>query len=55
MLIKSLLFVLILTFSGCVDAYTGLQIAEVGISIGLDLHEYADEKRAELKRIKDAD
>ena len=43
-----------LLFSGCVSFQTGLQIAEFGVKVGFDIHNYADAKRAEAKEIVDA-
>ena len=52
---KGLLLVLIsLLFSGCVSVTTGLQIAEFGVKVGFDIHNYAEAKRAEAKEIVDA-
>lgn len=38
-------------FSGCVSVTTGLQLAEFGVKIGFDIHNYADKKREEAKAI----
>ena len=55
MITKGTLLVLIsLLFSGCVSVTTGLQIAEFGVKVGFDIHNYADAKRAEAKEIVDA-
>ena len=43
-----------LLFSGCVSITTGLQLAEFGVKVGFDIHNYADAKRAEAKEILDA-
>ena len=52
---KGLLLILIsLLFSGCVSVTTGLQLAEFGVKVGFDIHNYADAKRAEAKEIVDA-
>ena len=40
--------------SGCVSVTTGLQLAEFGVKVGFDIHNYAEEKRAEAKEILDA-
>lgn len=48
----SLLIVFFL-FSGCVSITTGLQLAEFGVKIGFDIHNYAEAKRAEAKEIVD--
>lgn len=45
---------LLLFFSGCVSVTTGLQLAEFGVKVGFDIHNYMDEKRAEAKGIVDA-
>ena len=52
---RGMLIVLIAVFfSGCVSVTTGLQIAEFGVKVGFDIHNYADAKRAEAKEIMDA-
>ena len=43
-----------LLFSGCVSFQTGLQLAEFGVKAGFQIHNYAEEKRAEAKEILDA-
>ena len=48
----SLLIVFFL-FSGCVSITTGLQLAEFGVKVGFDIHNYAEAKRAEAKEIVD--
>ena len=40
-----------LMFSGCVSVTTGLQLAEFGVKVGFDIHNYADKKREEAKAI----
>ena len=40
-------------FSGCVSFQTGLQLAEFGVKVGFDIHNYAEAKRAEAKEIVD--
>ena len=42
-----------LLFSGCVSVTTGLQIAEFGVKVGFDIHNYAEKKRAEAKEFLD--
>ena len=37
--------------SGCVSVTTGLQLAEFGVKVGFDIHNYAEKKRAEAKEI----
>ena len=55
MIIKSMLLLLIsLLLSGCVSITTGLQLADFGVKMGFQIHNYADEKRAEAKEILDA-
>ena len=52
---KGLLLILIsLLFSGCVSVTTGLQLADFGVKVGFDIHNYAEAKRAEAKEIVDA-
>ena len=53
MRIVSLLSVLVL-FSGCVSFHTGLQLAQFGVNVGFDIHNYVDEKKQEAKEIVDA-
>jgi len=42
-----------LLFSGCVSFTTGLQLAEFGVKVGFDIHNYAEAKRNEAKEIVD--
>ena len=42
-----------LLFSGCVSFQTGLQLAQFGVNVGFDIHNYAEAKRAEAKDIVD--
>ena len=42
---------LCLLFSGCVSFQTGLQLAEFGVKVGFDIHNYVEEKREEAKEI----
>ena len=42
---------LCLLFSGCVSVTTGLQLAEFGVKVGFDIHNYAEKKREEAKEI----
>lgn len=44
---------LVLLFSGCVSVETGLKVAEFGVRVGFDIHNYAEEKRKEAKEILD--
>lgn len=51
---KGLLLILIsLLFSGCVSVTTGLQLAEFGVKVGFDIHNYAEAKRNEAKELVD--
>ena len=51
---KGLLLISIsLLFSGCVSITTGLQLAEFGVKVGFDIHNYAEAKREEAKEIVD--
>ena len=55
MITKGTLLILIsLLFSGCVSVTTGLQLADFGVKVGFDIHNYAEAKRAEVKEIVDA-
>ena len=45
---------LCLLFSGCVSFQTGLQLAEFGVKVGFDIHNYVADKKAEAKEIADA-
>ena len=51
---KLILLLLALNFSGCVSVTTGLQLAEFGVKVGFDIHNYAEAKRNEAKEIVDA-
>ena len=54
MITKGTLLVLIsLLFSGCVSVTTGLQLADFGVKVGFDIHNYAEKKRAEAKEFLD--
>ena len=48
-----ILLLLVLSFSGCVSVETGLKVAEFGVRVGFDIHNYAEEKRKEAKEILD--
>ena len=52
MRIVSLLIWCIL-FSGCVSFQTGLQLAQFGVNVGFDIHNYVEAKREEAKEIVD--
>lgn len=52
MRIVSLLLISLL-FSGCVSITTGLQLADFGVKVGFDIHNYAEKKRAEAKELVD--
>ena len=45
---------LVLFFSGCVSVTTGLQLAEFGVKVGFDIHNYVEAKKEEAKEIADA-
>ena len=40
-----------LLFSGCVSFQTGLQLAEFGVKVGFDIHNYVADKKEEAKEI----
>ena len=42
---------LCLLFSGCVSVTTGLQLAEFGVKVGFDIHNYVEAKKEEAKEI----
>ena len=50
MRIVSLLSALVL-FSGCVSFQTGLQLAQFGVNVGFDIHDYVEGKKEESKQI----
>lgn len=50
----SLLLTLVL-FSGCVSFQTGLQLAEFGVKVGFDIHNYVEAKKEEAKEIASDD
>ena len=52
MRIVSLLLISLL-FSGCISVSTGLQLADFGVKVGFDIHNYAEKKRAEAKELVD--
>ena len=41
--------------SGCVSVTTGLQLAEFGVKVGFDIHNYAEKKREEVKELASDD
>ena len=43
-----------LFFSGCVSVTTGLQLAQFGVNVGFDIHNYVEAKKDEAKEIADA-
>ena len=51
---KLILLLLALSFSGCVSFQTGLQLAEFGVKVGFDIHNYVEDKKEEAKEIVDA-
>ena len=40
-------------FSGCVSVEAGLKLAELGVKVGFDIHNYVEDKKAEAKEIVD--
>ena len=50
---KLILLLLALSFSGCVSFQTGLQLAEFGVKVGFDIHNYVEAKKEEAKEIVD--
>ena len=52
MRIVSLLLICLL-FSGCISVSTGLQLADFGVKVGFDIHNYVEKKREEAKEIVD--
>ena len=42
---------LCLLFSGCVSFQTGLQLAQFGVNVGFDIHNYVEAKKEESKQI----
>lgn len=51
--VTSLLLTLML-FSGCVSVEAGLKLAELGVKVGFDIHNYVEDKKQEAKEIVDA-
>ena len=51
---NTLLLLISLVFSGCVSFQTGLQLAQFGVNVGFDIHNYIDDKKQEAKEIVDA-
>ena len=51
---KLILLLLVISFSGCVSVTTGLQLAEFGVKVGFDIHNYVADKKAEAKEMSDA-
>jgi len=45
--------VILIMFTGCLSVTTGLKLAEFGVSVGFQVHDYAESKRAEAKVILD--
>lgn len=45
---------LCLFFSGCVSVTTGLQLAQFGVKVGFDVHNYIEDKKEKAKEILDA-
>ena len=42
-------------FSGCVSFQTGLRLAEFGVKVGFDIHNYVEAKREESKQIQESE
>lgn len=42
---------LALFLSGCVSFQTGLQLAQFGVNVGFDIHNYVEAKKEESKQI----
>ena len=40
-----------LLFSGCVSFQTGLQLAQFGVNVWFDIHNYVEAKKEESKQI----
>ena len=56
MRIRSLFILSIpLLFSGCVSVTTGLQLAEFGVKVGFDIHNYVVAKKEEAKELASDD
>ena len=51
---KLILLLLALFLSGCVSFQTGLQLAEFGVKVGFDIHNYVEAKKEEAKELVDA-
>lgn len=52
---KKLLVIVVLSllFSGCVSVETGLKVAEFGVRVGFDIHNYVETKKSEVKELVD--
>ena len=50
---KLILLLLVISFSGCVEVGTALRIADFGVKVGFDIHNYAEKKREEAKELVD--
>lgn len=50
---NTLLLLISLVFSGCVSVTTGLQLAQFGVNVGFDIHNYVADKKAEAKELVD--
>lgn len=50
---NTLLLLISLVFSGCVSVTTGLQLAEFGVKVGFDIHNYVADKKEEAKELVD--
>ena len=45
------MLLLCLLFNGCVSVTTGLQLAQFGVNVGFDIHNYVEAKKEESKQI----
>ena len=41
--------------SGCVSFQTGLQLAQFGVKVGFDIHDYVEGKKQEVKELASDD
>ena len=49
-----LIMCICLLFNGCASFQTGLQLAEFGVKVGFDIHNYVADKKEEAKELVDA-
>ena len=50
---NTILLLLMLSLSGCVSVEAGLKLAELGVKVGFDIHNYVEDKKDEAKEIVD--